>query len=75
MSEWVTGWIRNNWRRGKKADAEPVKNVELWKDLVAQCDRHTVVFEYVRGHAGHAENEACDRMAVEAAKRAANGEL
>jgi ribonuclease HI len=75
MSEWVEGWIRKNWRRGQKPNDEPVKNVDLWKTLVAQCEAHTVAFEFVRGHAGHEENEACDRMAVEAANKAANGEL
>ena len=67
MSLWVANWIRNNWRRGKK----PVKNVELWKELVELCDRHEVVFEHVFGHAGHAENEECDRMAVREAHRSA----
>ena len=75
MTEWIAGWIRNNGRRGKKPNAPPVKNVDLWKDLVAQCERHTVDFEHVRGHAGHAENEACDRMAVEASRRAAGQRL
>jgi ribonuclease HI len=68
MSEWVANWIRNNWRRGKK----PVKNVELWKELVALCEQHDVVFEHVFGHAGHPENEECDRMAVNEAQRFAH---
>ena len=70
MSEWVAGWIRNNWRRGPKESSKAVKNVDLWKELVALCERHTVEFEHVFGHAGHPENEECDRMAVEAARRA-----
>ncbi len=69
MKEWVFGWIKNNWRRGKKPGSPPVKNVDLWKELVELCDKHKVEFEHVRGHAGHPENEECDRMAVEAAKR------
>lgn len=68
MTEWVAGWIRRGWRRGTK----PVKNVELWKALVELCDQHDVHFEHVFGHAGHAENEECDRMAVEAARVAAS---
>ena len=71
MTEWLPGWLRNNWRRGRKANAKPVKNVDLWKRLVAQCDRHRVAFTYVRGHAGHPENEECDRLAVQAAQAAA----
>lgn len=67
MTEWVAGWIRKGWRRGK----DPVKNVELWQELVELCKEHDVVFEHVRGHAGHPENEECDQMAVEAARRAA----
>ncbi|MCB9850967.1 MAG: ribonuclease HI [Phycisphaerales bacterium] len=75
MQEWVAGWIRNNWRRGAKGKTQPVKNVELWQALVAACEKHDVEFEHVRGHAGHPENEECDQMAVDAARRAANGEL
>lgn len=74
MSAWVAGWIRNNWRRGRKGK-EPVKNVELWQELVALCAHHQVSFEHVAGHAGHPENEECDRLAVEAARRAAAGDL
>ena len=70
MTEWVAGWIRNGWMRGSGRRKEPVKNVELWQSLVAACERHDVVFETVRGHAGHPENEECDRMAVAAAKNA-----
>ena len=72
MTEWVAGWIRKGWRRGPRGK-DPVKNAELWKELVALCDKHTVTFQYVPGHAGHAENEECDRMAVEASRRAAAG--
>lgn len=67
MRAWVPGWIRNNWRRGSKTNSSPVKNVELWKELVALCAGHEVEFQHVRGHAGHPENEDCDRRAVAAA--------
>jgi ribonuclease HI len=66
MTEWLPGWIRNNWRRGRNGPV--VKNVELWQQLHALCGKHTVTFEHVRGHAGHPENEECDRMAVAAIK-------
>jgi ribonuclease HI len=71
MTEWVPGWIRNDWMRGSGRKKEPVKNIDLWKMLVAACERHTVTFEHVLGHRGHPENEECDKMAVEAARAAA----
>jgi len=73
MTEWLPGWLRNNWRRGPKPTSPPVKNVDLWKQLVALCDKQQVDFVFVPGHAGHPENEECDRMAVEAARRAEAG--
>jgi len=66
MTEWMPKWVRDNWKRGKKATSAPVKNVELWKALAAACQGHQVTFEFVAGHAGHPENEECDRMAVAA---------
>jgi ribonuclease HI len=68
MSEWVEGWRRNDWRRGKGSKSRPVANVELWQELVALSEGHEVRFEHIYGHAGHPENEACDAMAVEAAR-------
>ncbi|NOT00480.1 MAG: ribonuclease HI, partial [Phycisphaerales bacterium] len=70
MTEWVAGWVRNGWMRGRGKKKEPVKNVELWQALVDACKPHRVQFEHVRGHAGHLENEECDRMAVAAAETA-----
>jgi ribonuclease HI len=64
MSEWLEKWIANDWRRGSKAGSKPVKNVAYWQQLASLCERLDVVFEHIRGHAGHPENEACDRMAV-----------
>lgn len=75
MNLWVPGWIRKNWRRGSKTSSSPVKNVELWKELVALCEGHDVEFEHIRGHAGHPENEDCDRRAVEAAMAFMNDSL
>lgn len=71
MTEWVKGWIRNDWMRGTGRKKEPVKNRDLWEELVRLCDEHRVTFQHVKGHAGHAENEECDRMAVAATKEAA----
>jgi len=70
MTEWLPGWLKNNWRRGRKGKAGEVKNADLWKQLVALCGKHRVEFVYIAGHAGHPENEECDRMAVQAARKA-----
>ncbi len=71
MTEWLPSWQKHNWRKGPRGRSGQVKNTDLWKQLVALCDEHTVDFQYVRGHSGHAENEECDRLAVEAAARVA----
>ncbi len=66
LTQWISGWIANGWRRGKKAGAPPVKNVDLWQRLYALTKQHDMSYEHVRGHTGHPENEECDRMAVAA---------
>ena len=66
LTQWIQGWIANQWRRGKKAGGPPVKNVDLWQTLHALTQQHDMSYEHVRGHAGHPENEACDRLAVAA---------
>ena len=66
LTEWMAGWIRNDWRRGKKAGAPPVKNVDLWKTLYELTQQLDMSYEHVRGHSGHPENETCDRLAVAA---------
>lgn len=62
LDEWLAGWKRNGWRRGK--ERAPVKNVELWQALDHLKSVHTLRFHWIRGHAGHPENERCDQMAV-----------
>lgn len=69
MTEWMEGWIANDWRRGGKGKGSKIKNAELWRELLEWRRRFDVSFEHVRGHAGHPENEECDRMAVEAGRR------
>ena len=64
LTKWVKGWQRNGWRT---ADKKPVKNVELWQALVAACERHRIRWEWVKGHAGHPDNERADRLASDAA--------
>lgn len=66
ITVWIKGWIANDWRRGKKAGAGAVKNVDLWKELYEQTQKHKMSYEHVRGHSGHPENEECDRLAVAA---------
>ena len=61
---WIDGWIKKGWKRGKN---EPVKNVDLWKRLLAAMKPHQVTFHWVKGHDGHPENERCDHLATSAA--------
>lgn len=61
---WVDSWMAKGWKNAKK---EPVKNEDLWKRLLAAKEGHKVGFVWVRGHAGHAENERCDKLATAAA--------
>ena len=58
---WVYSWQKNNWR---KADKKPALNVELWEQLLELLDTHEVEFVWVKGHAGHPQNERCDQLAV-----------
>jgi ribonuclease HI len=62
---WIKSWLLNDWKRGKKK--EPVKNTDLWKRLLAAKEIHEVEFCWVKGHAGHSQNERCDQLATEAA--------
>ena len=57
---WIEGWKRNGWRT---ADKKPVKNVELWQSLDEARRRHKVTWHWVKGHAGHPENERADELA------------
>jgi len=61
---WARSWRARGWRR---RTGEPALNADLWQQVLDLCERHQVSFQWVRGHAGHAENERCDRLAVEAA--------
>ncbi|HBA71542.1 MAG: ribonuclease HI [Geobacteraceae bacterium GWC2_55_20] len=60
MTEWISGWQRKGWRNSKK---EPVVNRDLWELLLELTQPHIVQWRWVRGHAGHTENERCDRLA------------
>ena len=58
---WVYGWQKKGWR---KSDNSPALNVDLWERLLPLLKYHEVKFVWVKGHAGHPENERCDRLAV-----------
>ena len=60
---WIVKWQKNDWYRTK---SEKAKNVDLFKRLLVQLDKHKVEFIWVKGHAGHAENERCDKLATSA---------
>jgi ribonuclease HI len=60
ISQWIHGWKRNGWRTADKKD---VKNVDLWKALDEAARRHSIEWHWVKGHAGHPENERADVLA------------
>jgi len=60
VTAWIHGWKRNGWKTSNK---KPVKNVELWQRLDEAQARHKVTWEWIKGHAGHEENERADELA------------
>ena len=60
ISEWIASWKRRGW---KTADKKPVKNIDLWQELDQLAAAHRIRWHWVRGHAGHAENERADALA------------
>ena len=60
MTEWLEGWQENGWRNANK---KPVLNRDLWERLVKLDNRHDIKWVWIRGHAGHTENEMCDALA------------
>ena len=69
ITEWISGWKRRGW---KTADKKPVKNVDLWQMLEREAARHQVEWFWVKGHAGHVDNERADALArrgVETARK------
>lgn len=67
MTEWLRGWKARGW---KTADKKPVKNDDLWKRLDQACARHVIDWQWVKGHAGHVENERADQLARDGIKKA-----
>lgn len=66
MLSWAKRWRANGWWRTKRDRAV---NADLWERLLVLCERHRVVFQWVKGHAGHEENERCDALAMQALKQ------
>lgn len=70
ITQWIHGWIRKGWRT---SSGSAVKNVDLWQRLHALNGEHQVSWRWLKGHAGHADNERCDALAVQGVERAAAG--
>jgi ribonuclease HI len=64
ITKWIHNWRRNGWRT---SDKKPVKNAELWQELCAAAEPHRIDWKWVKGHAGHPENERVDQLACAAA--------
>lgn len=64
IESWIYNWKRNGWRTSNR---KPVKNADLWQALDKAAERHTIAWEWVKGHAGHPQNERCDELARTAA--------
>jgi len=60
ITQWIHGWKRNGWRTAQR---KPVKNVDLWEALDAALQPHDIEWRWVKGHAGHPENERADQLA------------
>ena len=67
LTKWIKGWQRNGW---KTADKKPVKNADLWQQLLDAAKPHRIEWVWVKGHAGHPDNERADTLASDAALRA-----
>ena len=62
---WARAWRARGW---KKADKSPAQNPDLWEKALALAEKHTITYVWVKGHAGHPENERCDQLAVAQSK-------
>ncbi|PWE17651.1 ribonuclease HI [Marinicauda salina] len=71
VTRWIHGWKKNGWRTSAK---KPVKNEDLWRRLDEAAARHDVSWEWIKGHAGHPENERADALAREAIRTLREGE-
>ncbi len=64
LTKWIHGWLKNGW---KTADKKPVKNADLWQELLDAAAPHRIQWLWVKGHAGHPDNERADKLASDAA--------
>lgn len=71
ITEWIHGWVKRGWKNSQKKD---VANRDLWELLLELTRKHEVEWHWVRGHAGHAENERCDELARAAIAGGRNGQ-
>ena len=71
ITSWIVGWQRNGWLTKER---QPVKNAELWQELLALTGKHEVTWRWTKGHANDAENNRCDELANEAIRRLTNDE-
>jgi len=69
INEWLDGWQKVNFRQGS---AKEVKNIDLWKRYLEAAKKHKITANWVKGHAGHEENERCDKLAYNEAQRIKN---
>ncbi|MDA0816800.1 MAG: ribonuclease HI [Planctomycetota bacterium] len=74
LSQWLPKWKLQGWKRKERGRLVPIKNEDLWRELDRLACVHDVRFRHVAGHSGHPENEACDRMAVQAYRDLISGE-
>jgi ribonuclease HI len=73
LMKWRSKWRKQGWmKKLKKGQEGPVPNADLWQELDALADTHTIRGEWVRGHSGHPDNERCDELAEAEAARYAN---
>ena len=70
LTKWIHGWRKNGW---KTADKKPVKNAELWQELLDAAAPHRIEWKWVKGHAGHPDNERADKLASDAAVKVMRG--
>ncbi|HEY7805678.1 MAG TPA: ribonuclease HI [Croceibacterium sp.] len=70
MTKWIHGWQKKGWVNSSK---KPVRNEDLWHELIEAAARHTITWQWVKGHDGHIENERVDKLASDAASAAGRG--
>lgn len=66
IEKWIHGWKRNGWKTSNK---KAVKNKDLWQQLDSEIERHSIRWDWVKGHSGHPQNERCDELARQAASQ------